>query len=148
MKTTKLAIILALASMTSVWAVDPTPTVAAAFFLEAGYMPSDQYRINSVFADTPHFYTNFDARITLAGALFVGGGMMCHFIADPNATISFFPYTMDFRFYAGLRLGGFELGFRHNCYHPLTVWGATLSTNDAANEQFYIRFSADVDLFK
>lgn len=122
--------------------------VSAEYAFEVGYLPVDMFRDvdSSYWEEALSFYTDLEAKITILDLLFFGGGMRCHFV-NHDSFESFKPYTMDFRFEVGLKIGGFSAGFRHNCYHPVTPNGMQLSTIDSGFEEIYIRFEGKIGIF-
>lgn len=122
--------------------------VSAEYAFEVGYLPIDMFKdIDSTyFQESLSFYTDLEAKIFILDLIFFGGGMRSHFMVADGMK-NFKPYTMDFRFEVGIKIGGFSAGFRHNCYHPVTPNGMALSTIDAGFEELYIRFIGKVKIF-
>jgi len=118
------------------------------FVFEIGYLPFDPLLNDnsSYFSDSLSFYSNFNIKITIFDLIFIGGGMLCHFVNDVY-TNQFFPYMMDYRFEIGFKIDGFSIGFRHNCYHPVAPYNITLSNMNAAFEEIYIRFESKIKIF-
>lgn len=116
------------------------------YFLEIGYAP-----IYSSFNVLPNelnytanenvYYINFDAELILLDHFFIGGSTKTY-IQPVKADYQFFPIENDFLFKAGFRLKTLELGFRHQCNHPVGNFSIqTQGKSYGGFEEFYIRIS-------
>jgi hypothetical protein len=115
---------------------------------EVGYVPVDMF-MNIFNQDIMNsYYTDFSARIFLFDFVFAGGGMRCHFTQRDLSRANFTPYTMDYSFEAGIKIEGFSIGFRHNCFHPTLCNSVQGSSVNAAYEEIYIRFEGKITLIK
>ncbi len=86
------------------------------------------------FSMEPETYVLMEMEATLFAHAFVGGSMRSfQFVEDLQAG-GFYPYRMEFLFWAGLRWGPAEFGFRHMCSHRVMDSGM-----DMVYEQVYLR---------
>lgn len=112
------------------------------YFLELGYspfygslntLPYEYTRNENV------YYIHFDAEILMFDHFFIGGSTKI-FIQSVKDDYQFFPIENDFLFKAGFRFKNLEIGFRHQCNHPVMNYG--VASNGKAYggfEEFYIR---------
>jgi len=145
------AIMILVLAFVNVWA-DESSILKFNYEMEIGYLPLNSWMIH----DTEYtgkgldFYLTLKAELMLFDFIFVGGSMKSDvsFRGDGlNCDPSDIWYSVD----VGFRFGGFEIGWRHMCIHPImtylrtTVWGA--SNAEGAYEEIYISFKGSVKLF-
>ncbi len=126
--------------------------LALFFALEAGWMPAGDF----VMYDPPSmetvagsFYTEFEARVTAWGFLFVGGSVKT-FVWLYEGEYTFAPERSLYSLEAGVKFGPVEVGFRHYCTHPTWIYLWAFRYGDAeygqaarwegAYEEVYLRF--------
>lgn len=118
------------------------------FTLEVGFLPqgdmilyeADYFSYCPLYWD---FYTDLEAEIELFGFAFLGGGVRTneYLLGDGGG---FWPHKSAYRFFAGLRWGLLELGFRHWCIHPTIPIFKYLDASalwEGAYEELYLRVS-------
>jgi len=118
------------------------------FAFEVGYLPIDMFKTRDVdyYLSDIALYADFMAKIWLFDLIFIGGGMRSHFVYYADKT-EFWPYTVDYRFELGIKIGNLTIGFRHNCYHPAAPFEKIYAKMDAAFEELYVRFEGKVKIF-
>jgi hypothetical protein len=80
--------------------------------------------------------------------LFVGGSVQTW--ESPDGTGLFIPSEAFYIFSAGLRGWGFELGYRHECDHPIiNEWGGTRPDSGLQinQDEFYLSFTGKLKVF-
>lgn len=118
------------------------------FALEMGFLPqgdmvlyeADYFSYCSAQWD---FYTDLEAEVELFGCAFIGGGVRTsvYWLGDDY---TFWPHKSAYRFFAGLRWGPMELGWRHYCIHPTIPMFQYLDATalwEGAYEELYLRVS-------
>jgi len=122
------------------------------FHLELGYMPMDNWRCYDPLAliNNTALYINMDAELdAFDGLLFIGGYCRTNMLTTDKLD-EFWPHTMTYGFRAGLRpFGGFEIGFRHMCTHPVIAYMMNTAGRfnyEGAYEEFYVKFSGSFTL--
>jgi hypothetical protein len=98
---------------------------------------------------TSSFQTTFGVEAqAFDNHLFVGGSVETW--ESPNGRGFFFPSEGFYIFSAGLRGWGFELGFRHECDHPIiNEWGNSPPEQGlgANRDEFYLNFTGRLKVF-
>lgn len=94
-------------------------------------------------------YTQLEAEVRMLDGLLFAGGMVRTEVQQQNVNPSWVPELSSYGFKAGLRIGGFELGYLHVCqhptlpyysiYHPVIRW-------DGWWTELYVRVSGEVKL--
>jgi len=145
----KIIVIMILAMMMmGVWA-DDSGILGFNFYLKASYLPTDKLYLPSFSTPDNGIFmaTDMKAEIVLLGVVFAGGEMNCQFNFNTSA-LSGDPFLMDYGFFAGIRIGGLEAGYRHDCYHPILSRGEAHSLVEAGGyDEIYISFKGSVKLF-
>jgi hypothetical protein len=105
----------------------------------SGFGPHDEY--------SDVFYTDFGLTAHATKYFFIGGNVRTFTIFNEDSKVSaipnFIPFLVDYSFFAGIRLYGFEIGFRHLCSHPVNGSGGyqePILENNRAYEEIYLRF--------
>lgn len=123
------------------------------FQMELGYFLMNNWFIES------NMYTNkgldfniaFSGEIEILDTVFIGGSISTNMSIKTNKNASFSPSDVWYSFNAGLRFNNIEIGFRHNCCHPLYTYIQTTGIDDVfaegAYEETYIRFKGEIKLF-
>ncbi len=117
------------------------------YFLELGYSPF--YGSLNVLPDNYEsiinrnvYYIHFNAEVVVLDHLFIGGSTKI-FIQSKKESYQSYPIENDFLFKAGLRFNNLELGFRHQCNHPVLSYGVSSEGKSYGGfEEFYIRISS------
>jgi len=114
-----------------------------AMALEVGWMPLGDFVMREppgFVSVTGSFYVDMEARATAFGFLFVGGEVKT-FMWHYEGEYSFAPERMLYQFNAGVTWGPVEIGYRHFCTHPISVYlswpGKALY--EGAYEEVYLR---------
>lgn len=116
------------------------------YFIELGYAPI--YQSANTLPDSYEFiqnenvyYINFNVEVLMFNHFFIGGSDKIYFQSNSNS-YDFLPVESNFLFKTGLRYEKIELGFRHQCKHPLISKGINWEgTSFGGYEEFYIRIS-------
>jgi hypothetical protein len=79
--------------------------------------------------------------------LFVGGSVQTW--ESPNGNDLFSPSEAFYIFNAGLRGWGFEVGYRHECDHPIvTTWDERASSGlSIVRDEIYLSFTGKLKIF-
>jgi hypothetical protein len=154
---TLLSILISLLMATSLFAQEEknNSILDFAFEMELGYLPLNSWVMHQT-AYTGNgldFYLNMKAEVILLNMFFVGGN------TRTNASFRGDGLVIDhseiwYGVNAGVRIGGFEIGFRHSCFHPIqTYYNFFITTPEnivnaeGAYEELYISFKGKVKLF-
>lgn len=91
-----------------------------AFALELGMAPLDQAIMygppDRIVEESPVYYAELQARVTLFDLLFVGGGVETQMW---NSEQRFWPFRAAYLWEAGLQWKMLEAGYRWYCTHPV-----------------------------
>ncbi len=96
----------------------------------------------------PSFQTTFGVEAQLLdNHLFIGGSAETW--ESPTGSIYFAPSEAFYSFSAGLRLSGFEIGYRHECDHPIVnSWSDSVLNGYGANrDEFYLSYRGSIKIF-
>jgi hypothetical protein len=97
---------------------------------------------------------NFDVEAVLWKTFFIGGDVktLVEYPAE-GTDHDFDPKGMDYKFRTGFRFfdGNLEIGFLHECDHPIYTWLTdgmrnTVQSYERANEQVYIQIKSKLEL--
>jgi len=120
--------------------------------MECGYFTANSWSINeTVWANKNlDFNVSFTGEIEILKTIFIGGSMLTNMSLIINP-IGFFPSDIWYSFNTGIRISNFEIGFRHNCFHPIQPY---ISRSNPGNvfaeggfEEIYMKFKGSIDLF-
>ena len=116
------------------------------YFLEFGYSPFYQ-SVNTLpyeyVQNENIYYVHFDTEVLLLDHLFIGGSTKI-FMQPVKDSYQFYPIENDYLFRAGIRYKRFEVGFRHQCNHPVLSYGVKSQGKSYGGfEEFYMRVSND-----
>lgn len=98
-------------------------------------------------------YTQVEVEIELLDIVFLGGSFRTPFVGvDPYEGVpNFKPISIYYGFTGGVRFGGFEIGIRHKCAHPLVTYTSPSKLDDRVLEggynEFYFKIETKVSLF-
>ena len=95
--------------------------LAFVLVLEAGWLPHGgfaMYQVPAVIDVTGSFYVDMQAEAVAWKHLYLNGGMKT-FMWSQEGNWTFWPHTELYNVGAGVRLGVFDLGWRHYCVHPV-----------------------------
>lgn len=127
-----------------------TSLLAILFAFELGVVPGNGwflYEDQELFEPAGvGYYTQLDAEVQY-GPAFVGGSVRTDM--TPDSLGSWNPHWMTYRFNAGVRWNLFEVGYRHQCTHPLQTYvynQSYLKTPilEGAYDEVYARMSVEV----
>lgn len=96
----------------------------------------------------PSFQTTLGVEATFADHVFVGGSTEAWMSPDGESTFN--PFEGFYIFSAGLRGWGFEVGYRHECDHPIV---STFDYSFAAQgahvnrDEFYVSYTGHLKVF-
>jgi len=121
-----------------------------AFFLELGYLPSNSLTVYNPPArvDYEHtFYADLGYELSYADLFYIGGGFKVY--SWPISLGSYFPFFIDCRFNCGIRFSIFDIGYRHQCSHPVIPYFSLDQANsihlDASYDELFIRISGQIN---
>jgi hypothetical protein len=136
--------------------------MAMLFWMEAAYAPMSQDWNHGMEDTMPYiieneeFVTTLGARVLLLNdLLFVEGEIETRSVVMDMGNVypSGWPIRDTYMIGAGVKLGGFTIGWEHVCSHPIaTMWGyegdlkPDYSVREAAWDRLYVRFEGRADL--
>lgn len=137
-----LLVLFILSSSLLTYADDGTMKIEIA--VEGGYSPRRMLATESTYDVLDGMaFTRMKGNVVLFNTIFVGGSFDCSF--DVSEDLLGMPFLMNYGFWAGLRWGSFEVGFRHHCYHPVLTGGESISLIKMGGyEEFYIKIETEI----
>lgn len=110
------------------------------YAIELGFAPVYQ-STNVIPGIEQVYYIDMDVEIIVQNFFFVGGDWKTYF-QPCEAGHSFYPVEARYTFNTGLRYKNIEIGFEHQCIHPVVSGGADLLRERyGGHEEIYIRIS-------
>lgn len=122
------------------------PLLTLTLALRLAYLP-----LGTLYLYTPHpdvqdikgsYEGEFGVELEIERTFFVRGAVLTTFF--PSPFYGFDVSHSDYVFGFGLRAGGLEVGFEHECFHPLIAYTKTASKSplyEGAIERLYVKAS-------
>src|SRR5450631_782509 len=130
-------------------------TFVLAVSLSAGAMPSYGFVVRdgteNNFVSEPRYSTDISLELQgLDNLFFIGYGVHTE-SAKSNYSWGFAPRTNIYVVDAGLRLNGFELGWAHQCQHPVESTDLSITKSDprfGGYDAIYLSYKASFKMFQ
>ena len=124
--------------------------IILSFFFETGILLNSNAALYQdllleelVYMDQP-FYTDLGCEFQI-GFLFIGGGIYTAvWKSQDNRT--FFPYSTNYNFTAGLDFDWLRIGYEHNCFHPVSPGFLIHSGWNGSQDKLFIRLGAEIQV--
>jgi hypothetical protein len=120
--------------------------IAILFAAELGVLPMGNFHLYEpagLVESTGNYYADMGMRAILFDTIYLGGSMKAHF-AGVQDTYMFLPSAMNYLFEAGIQRGGFSIGWRHYCAHPMVPIFSDASWDSGGYEEVFIRLEAQI----
>lgn len=116
--------------------------LAILFAFEVGMVPINMWTVEEqAIQNRPHYYTQFEVEAEAFNTFFVGGEIKTRMYAIDDDYM-FSPFTDEYMFNTGFRVGIVEAGFRHMCTHPVVPYIKTNGIRvdyEGGYEEIYLR---------
>jgi len=123
------------------------------FIFELGFMPTmagaEYDFIESICRTDTGYHAELGVGAEWRG-LFIGGNVDVTMLAKKQK-LQFWPISLLSEFHLGYRRGVFEVGYRHQCIHPVVPYGGTWMPEilkDQARSEAYVRLTLQKDFSK
>lgn len=123
--------------------------LAMSFSLEAGWLPNGQIGIypeqNTFQRYTMKLqgYTDLETKLHCS-IFYIGGSVRTSFYGWNGD--SFDPSKIDFKFDAGLSYKSIDIGWRHDCFHPIQPYVSQLPVPrwEGAYQEVFVKFKGQI----
>ena len=122
-----------------------------AWTLQGGQYITDQFNISGTFVSKSPFFLDakFEIQLPISfekgdkNNIFIGSETESQFFKDSDQ-LGFDPWQDTYRFNVGARWMGMELGYQHECIHPVLVENIPPSTYFAGYDKVYFKVSGEL----
>lgn len=120
------------------------------FAMELGYIPLYGFTLHETeYTDGQNLFISFTGKIIILDTVFAGGSIRNDFSFAGD--FKFWPSADWYGIFAGVQIGGFQIGVRHSCFHPVMAYANTHGNGETNIEggytEIYIKFEGKIKLF-